>query len=170
MAGNKLTNPALTATRTLQWISAVIVMGITSYFIHRDLRGEHSIYIEVISTMSVVFFLPAFASIFKRGNLSLAVLVIDIIFSYLWLTAFIFAAQDYNWHHNCTIFRGASCSKNYAQEAFIFLAFFFTFTGIGLELWFYRTNRRNDTALPLHEKRHSDAEAAPVQPAVAGNN
>jgi hypothetical protein len=48
MAANKLTTIALLANRILQWSSAVIVMGITSYFIHKGLRGEHSKYTEVI--------------------------------------------------------------------------------------------------------------------------
>ncbi|KIN02445.1 hypothetical protein OIDMADRAFT_18314 [Oidiodendron maius Zn] len=159
MAANKLNTLVLLVNRVLQWSSAVIVMGITSYFIHRHLRGEHSKYTEVISTMSVVFFLPGFASIWVSGRLSLLVIAIDTVFSYLWLTSFIFAAQDYNWHHDCRSFpQGATCSKKYAQEAFIFLAFFFTLTGIGLELWSY-WQRNRDNATPLHEKRH-DPESA----------
>jgi len=174
MAANKLTTIALLANRILQWSSAVIVMGITSYFIHKGLRGEHSKYTEVISTMSVVFFLPAFASIFVGGPLSLLVVGIDTIFSYLWLTAFIFAAQDYNWHSDCRDFpAGATCSKKHAQEAFVFLAFFFTFTGIFLELWSYWTGNRENLTPLHHEKRRNDAETggaggppldAPAQP------
>jgi hypothetical protein len=90
--------------------------------------------------MSVVFFLPAFLSPFMPTRLSKFVLPIDIIFSYLyvklpfrhlccgtnvlrWLTAFIFAAQDYNWH-NCSVNAppGASCALKKANESFIFLA------------------------------------------------
>jgi len=123
MVANRINQAVLIGTRFMQWSSAVIVMGITSYFIQKNLRGEHSKYTEVISTASVVFFLPAFASAFKPGKISLVVLGIDAIFSYLWLTSFIFAAQDYNWHHNCrNTPQGATCSKKYAQEAFIFLA------------------------------------------------
>lgn len=32
----------------MQWSSAVIVMGITSFFIHNYPKGEHIIYQEVI--------------------------------------------------------------------------------------------------------------------------
>lgn len=133
-----LLRPFQLITRVLQWCSAVIVMGITSYFIHRGPRGQHIIYQEVIvrpsipillsygflhvqATMSVVFFLPAFLSPFMPKVVSGFVFFIDVIFSYLyasipplsipyarqgylfanttssWLTAFIFAAQDYNW-------------------------------------------------------------------------
>jgi hypothetical protein len=48
MGASKLNTLVLLVNRVLQWSSAVIVMGITSYFIQRDLRGEHSKYTEVI--------------------------------------------------------------------------------------------------------------------------
>jgi len=180
MIANRLISLVLLVNRIFQWSSAVIVMGITSYFIHRGLRDEHSKYIEVIATISIVFFLPAFVSMWRPGLFSLLVLAIDIVFSYLWLTAFIFAAQDYNWHHNCrNIPRGATCSKKHAQEAFIFLAFFFTLTGIGLEFWSYWTSlRANSTSAARHEKpphysgtstaTDNDPRHAPVEPSVAG--
>lgn len=162
MGPNKLTVLVLLVNRIFQWSSAVIVMGLTSYFLNRGLRDQHNKYIEVIATASIVFFLPAFASMWAPGGLSLLVIGIDVIFSYLWLTAFIFAAQDYNWHGCRDIPRGVTCSKKYAQEAFIFLAFFFTLTGIGLELWSYWMNRReNATHSPIHEKRRHDPEAGP---------
>lgn len=93
-----LTRPFLLVTRFLQWSSAVIVMSITAHFINIGPRGEHIIYQEVIAAMSVVFFIPAWISPFFPNVLSKFVLGIDIIFSYLWLTSFIFAAQDYDWH------------------------------------------------------------------------
>ena len=34
--------------RTMQWISAVIVMSITAYLINKGPRGEHIIYQQVI--------------------------------------------------------------------------------------------------------------------------
>jgi hypothetical protein len=155
-----LLRPLQLITRVLQWCSAVIVMGITSYFIHRGPRGQHIIYQEVISTMSVVFFLPAFLSPFLPKVVSGFVFFIDVIFSYLWLTAFIFAAQDYNWLE-CSFFSppGLPCSRKYANEAFIFLAFIFTFFGMLLEilsLW----SQREDT--PHHEK-NGHAAPAPAQ-------
>lgn len=100
----------LLADRVLQWSSAVIVMGLNSYFISKRRHaniGEHITYVEVIvcvgmtslylgnmtliidhppllqSTMSVVFFLPAFFSPFMPSVLSKLVMTIDIIFSYL---------------------------------------------------------------------------------------
>ncbi|OQD73022.1 hypothetical protein PENDEC_c017G02865 [Penicillium decumbens] len=76
------------------------------------------------------------------NRLSKFVTPIDVIFSYLWLTAFIFAAQDYNWK-NCATNApaGASCALKKANESFMFLTFFFTILAVFLELfnlWSYR--------------------------------
>ncbi|RHZ56427.1 uncharacterized protein CDV56_107620 [Aspergillus thermomutatus] len=153
MFSSSVARPLQLITRVMQWSSAVIVMGITSYFIHRGPRGQHIIYQEVISTMSVVFFLPAFISPFMPTALSKFVLAIDVIFSYLWLTAFIFAAQDYNLN-NCYLHAPPflDCSKKKANEAFIFLAFFFTFAGMFLEVASLWASRRESAPAPLREK------------------
>ncbi|KAI9043228.1 uncharacterized protein KD926_004412 [Aspergillus affinis] len=165
MVTSAVARPLQLVSRVMQWTSAVIVMGITSYFIHKGPRGQHLIYTEVISTISVVFFLPAFVSPFMPTALGKIVLLIDVVFSYLWLTSFIFAAQDYN-ESNCfwNSPPGETCSKKKANEAFIFLAFIFTFFGMFLEvlgLWAYR--RENPT--PVREKTggaHGGPADAPV--------
>ncbi|KAF4211425.1 hypothetical protein CNMCM5878_002635 [Aspergillus fumigatiaffinis] len=164
MVSTTLTRPVSLLVRFMQWSSAVIVMGITSYFINKWPHGQHTIYWEVISTMSVVFFLPAFLSPFMPTRLSKFVLPIDIIFSYLWLTAFIFAAQDYNWH-NCSVNAppGASCALKKANESFIFLAFIFTFFAIGLEVMNLWAARRET---PTHEK-HPEGHRAPLDAPAA---
>jgi hypothetical protein len=48
---------------------------------------------------------------------------LNLIFSYLWLTAFVFAAQDYNRFpcQNNSPF-GGSCTLKKTNEAFIFIA------------------------------------------------
>lgn len=95
-----IARPLQLATRALQWMSAVIVMGLTSFFISRGPRGQHIIYQEVIvrrpsprfifnanflkAVLSVVFFLPAFISPFLPTALGKFVLLIDVIFSYLY--------------------------------------------------------------------------------------
>ncbi|KAJ6023704.1 hypothetical protein N7540_004501 [Penicillium herquei] len=168
-----IARPLQLVTRTLQWSSAVIVMGLTSYFISKGPRGQHIIYQEVISTLSVVFFLPAFISPFLPSALSKFVLLIDVIFSYLWLTAFIFAAQDYN-EHSCYFDSppGVTCGRKKANESFIFLAFIFTFFGMFLEvasLWAYR---KENTVQPVVEKHDGtraplDAPAETTAPATA---
>jgi hypothetical protein len=79
-----ISRPLLLATRTLQWVSSVIAMGLYAYFVHRQRHsGTHVIYNLVISVLSVVFFIPAFLSPFKT-ILSKLVVTIDLIFSYLY--------------------------------------------------------------------------------------
>ncbi|KAJ5715582.1 uncharacterized protein N7483_012763 [Penicillium malachiteum] len=168
-----IARPLQLVTRTLQWSSAVIVMGLTSYFISKGPRGQHIIYQEVIATLSVAFFLPAFISPFLPSALSKFVLLIDVIFSYLWLTAFIFSAQDYN-EHSCYFDSppGVTCGRKKANESFIFLAFVFTFFGMFLEvasLWAYR---KENTVQPVVEKHDGtraplDAPAETTAPATA---
>jgi hypothetical protein len=48
MLSSSVARPLQLITRVMQWSSAVIVMGITSYFIHLGPRGQHLIYQEVI--------------------------------------------------------------------------------------------------------------------------
>jgi hypothetical protein len=43
-----ISRPLQLVTRALQWCSAVIVMGLTSYFISKGPHGQHIIYQEVI--------------------------------------------------------------------------------------------------------------------------
>ena len=78
-----------------------------------------------------------------------------------WLTAFIFAAQDYNWLE-CTFYAppGLACSRKYANEAFIFLAFIFTFFGMLLEILSLWSQREEN---PHLEK---NGHAAPAPPAA----
>jgi hypothetical protein len=137
---NTLIRPFALVTRFLQWSSAVIVMGLDSYFIHKHHGGVHLIFEECIAVISVAFFLPAFISPFIPNILSRFVLLIDVIFSYLyvafaypwvlalltpfsWLTSFIFTAQDYQ-YGSCVGKNpaGVSCSKKRAAESFTFIA------------------------------------------------
>lgn len=48
MPATTVSRPLTVLTRFMQWSSAVIVMGITSFFIHNYPKGEHIIYQEVI--------------------------------------------------------------------------------------------------------------------------
>lgn len=43
-----VSRPLTFLTRFMQWSSAAIVVGITSYFIHNYPKGQHIIYQEVI--------------------------------------------------------------------------------------------------------------------------
>lgn len=160
MFSTSVSRPVQLLTRVLQWSSAVIVMGITSYFIHVGPRGQHLIYQEVI-----VCLCPSFApSCLYTDELGLPVgrllpprlhlpihadlpeqirprhrrhLLIPVCLPFptwshpiaanrtSWLTAFIFAAQDYN-EQNCYLNAPPfmDCNKKKANEAFIFLALY----------------------------------------------
>ncbi|CAG8935606.1 unnamed protein product [Penicillium salamii] len=159
-----IARPLQLGSRAMQWTSSVIVMGLTAHFIHHGPRGQHILYQEVIAVLSVVFFLPGFISPFLPKALGRFVLGIDIVFSYLWLTSFIFSAQDYS-TRACyfTSPSGVGCTRKKANEAFIFLAFIFTFFGMFLEvaaLWAYRKENTHTT----HQPAVSDKEAGPRQP------
>ncbi|CAI7669640.1 unnamed protein product [Penicillium palitans] len=169
-----ITRPLQLIIRVLQWSSAVIVMGLTSYFIHRGPRGLHTIYQEVIVLYHLDRILPSgFRFAIPTLVVGKLVLAIDVVFSYLWLTAFTFAAQDYN-RGNChtAIPAGIGCKRKYANEAFIFLTFIFTFFGMLLEvvaLWAYRNENSTSHRSATEDKANHggarppmDAPAAPA--------
>ncbi|KAJ9629278.1 hypothetical protein H2203_001648 [Taxawa tesnikishii (nom. ined.)] len=130
---SKLLRPALAASQFMAWASAVVVMGIVSYFLAHFAHTEHLIYQEVIGYMAPLGW----------------------IFSYLWLTVFIFAAQDYNWH-SCAANsppRTNHCALKKTSESFIFLAFFFTLTNIAIEYLLWDKQRfTGATSSVIHNK------------------
>ncbi|KUL89180.1 hypothetical protein ZTR_03787 [Talaromyces verruculosus] len=151
-----ISRPLLLATRTMQWVSSVIAMGFYAYFVHREHHGTHTIFNLVISVLSVVFFIPAFLSPFKSTLLSKWVALIDMVFSYLWLTAFIFAAQSYNYgnvYFNAPF--GVKVSVKHAAEAFTFLAFFFTVVGLVTETLTRWVDAENE---PVVREKHTAAD------------
>lgn len=48
-----ISRPLQLVTRALQWSSAVIAMGLTSYFIAKGPHGQHIIYQEVIVCLGI---------------------------------------------------------------------------------------------------------------------
>lgn len=157
--------PVLLVTRTMQWVSSVIAMGFYAYFVHRQHHGSHVIFNLVIAVLSVVFFLPAFLSPFKSSMLSKWVVLIDIVFSYLWLTAFIFAAQSYNYgnvYYNAPF--GVKKSTKHAAEAFVFLAFIFTVFGLITETLTHWTDAEHEPV--VREKHHHGDTRAPLDAPV----
>jgi hypothetical protein len=74
----------LTGNQWMQWISAVIVMSLSAYFINKFTAGQHLKYEIIISAINVAFFipgliLPLFSS--YKGYL----LPLSFIFSYLYV-------------------------------------------------------------------------------------
>jgi len=151
-AADTLVRPGLILVRFLQWSSAVIVMGITSHFIRKFPTGQHVIYEEVIAVLSVAFFLPGLLSAFVK-KLGQFALFVDVVFSYLWLTAFIFTAQDYN-SGNCALIAppGGGCDLKKTSESFAFLAFFFTLCAALLEIFRLWTGDRCTSNQEVHKE------------------
>jgi len=146
--------PLLFCVRFIQWVSALIVMGIVSWFINKYEVGEHLKYEEVIACTSVVFFFPGMVFAFVK-TVTWQLIPLDLIFSYLWLTAFIFAAQDYSWHAQSNI---PDASYKYSVEAFAFLAFFFTLCSAVLQGHVWLIEREPAAGLPIHEKPRPSAD------------
>jgi hypothetical protein len=76
-------NTALAASHFMVWISSVIVVGITGYFLKNFVHGQHLIYEMVISALVLAFWLPSFVLPLTKTYKSYY-LPMNIIFSYLY--------------------------------------------------------------------------------------
>jgi len=134
---NRAHRPAILANHLLHWASSLIVLGIAAYFINQFSTNTHLTYWITIAAIDAFVYIPAlFLPVVKSYKGYLAPLAW--IFSYLWLTAFIFAAQDYNF--GTTAHSPAGVHKPALKktlEAFAFIAFFTNLVGFILEarLW-----------------------------------
>ncbi|KAF2405096.1 hypothetical protein EJ06DRAFT_525652 [Trichodelitschia bisporula] len=135
----------LIANTFLQWVSAVIVMGLVSRFLAKNQHTTHLVYEEVIAVLNVAFFLPMLV-LPARSSYGGHFLPLNFIFSYLWLTAFIFTAQDYSGKqcHRVSPDDVYACGRKTTIEAFSFLAFFFSLINTIIDGWLF-SSRRTDT-------------------------
>ncbi|PNY23794.1 Uncharacterized protein TCAP_06264 [Tolypocladium capitatum] len=147
--------------------SAVIVTGLLSYFLNRfPFRGAHLVYGEVVAVMTLVLYLfamvlPLFSS--YAGYF----LPINFIFSYLWLTAFIFSAVDWSGRLCSLAPLGTNkCGLKRTVEAFNFIAFFFLLCNIFVEALLWRAHRKEEVAVkPRPSNGQTEDSATPaVQP------
>ncbi|OAK99426.1 might be a transmembrane protein [Phaeosphaeriaceae sp. SRC1lsM3a] len=148
---------AVAGCNLMTWISSIIVVGITGYFLKAYPHDQHLIFEMCISAIVLGIWLPSFVvPVLKSYKAYYAPL--NFIFSYLWLTAFVFAAQDYN-ESQCELNApfGGSCNLKLTSEAFIFLAFFFTLVATGIDAYAY-TTAAVVAAGPVHPEK-------PVEPA-----
>lgn len=157
--------PILIANHALHFSSSIIVLGISAYFINNYTHNTHLRYWVALvrppslstppslqpprdattltnalqAAVDTFFYLPALVlpaiKKYKGYFAPLAWLL-----SYLWLTAFIFAAQDFQYNGGCAANspRGVNkCSMKHTLEAFAFIAFFTGMVGALLEasLW-----------------------------------
>ncbi|KAB8262211.1 hypothetical protein BDV32DRAFT_120702 [Aspergillus pseudonomiae] len=124
----------------IQCASAIIVLGITAWAV------QHTKTTTVIYSLVIAVLTPAVYGITltiscltrrRKGNF-IPVLTFDLAFSYLWLTAFILLARDFN-HVGCRVilWNGETvCSRKYAAEAFSFITFIVTLASFLVEFAF----------------------------------
>ncbi|KAJ5713837.1 uncharacterized protein N7483_011018 [Penicillium malachiteum] len=125
-------------TRALQIFSAIIVLGITAWAA-RGTKTLTVIFSLTIAVITIVFAVlsSSISFVLRRQRWHIfPILITDAIISYLWLTSFIFLAQDFN-RQSCRISRWNGevvCSRQYTAEAFSFIAFFASMVTLALEV------------------------------------
>ncbi|KAF1349484.1 hypothetical protein EJ07DRAFT_139910 [Lizonia empirigonia] len=161
---NRLHRPLLAANHALHLISSLIVLGISAYFIHKYTRNTHLVYWVALAAIDVFLYIPALAlPALKTYKGYLAPLAW--ILSYLWLTAFIFAAQDYEHNGGCAVNSPRfvnKCSLKRTLEAFAFIAFFTSLVGTLLETRLWDVQRFKGTRAVHVEKQHGVGVTAPT--------
>ena len=121
---NKMHRPALLANHALHFISSLIVLGIAAYFISAYTHNTHLRYWVGLSAADILLYTPAlFLPFMKSYKGYLAPFAL--IFSYLWLIAFVFSSQDYNYNGGQLYNSPRGANKpglKYTLEAFAFIA------------------------------------------------
>ncbi|UNI15380.1 hypothetical protein JDV02_001917 [Purpureocillium takamizusanense] len=149
------------ANHFMVFVSSVIVTGVISHFLKvYSFRNAHVIYQEVVATITLALSIVAMALPFIHGYKGY-LLPVNLIMSYLWMTSFIFSAQD--WAGGRCPFNGplAKCGLKKTVIAFNFLALFFLLCNIVAEGLLWRQSRVE--AQPFHTKER------PVSDATAGS-
>ncbi|KAF3077495.1 hypothetical protein TsFJ059_001507 [Trichoderma semiorbis] len=136
-------------------ISSTIVTGLVSWFLHKyDYRGVNIVYQEVIATITLGFWLVgAVLPLIGRYRGYLAPM--NLVFSYLWLTSFIFSSQDWS-SGKCGFGKPGEghCSRKKAIDAFNFIGFFFLLCNTIVEGILLRAEYATPAAAP-HNKEIS---------------
>ncbi|KAK5202934.1 hypothetical protein LTR41_011324 [Exophiala xenobiotica] len=149
---------AILANHWLHWSSSIIVLGISAYFIANYSHNTHLVYWITVACVDAFAYLPALVLPILgsyKGYMAPAAWV----FSYLWLTAFIFAAQDYDFGGTCA--RSPSgvnkCSQKDTLQAFAFIAFFTNILGQFLEGWLWAMQPSKDRGATHADKSTASA-------------
>ncbi|KAL7893853.1 hypothetical protein HDV63DRAFT_381409 [Trichoderma sp. SZMC 28014] len=143
-------------------ISSIIVTGLASWFLAKfDYRGVDIVYQEVIAVLTLGFWLVgSVLPLIGRYRGYLAPL--NLVFSYLWLTSFIFSSQDWS-SGKCGFGKPGQghCSRKHAIDAFNFLAFFFLLSNTIVEGILLRAEYANKAAAaPVNKELSSGANNA----------
>ncbi|KAJ5096393.1 hypothetical protein NUU61_005749, partial [Penicillium alfredii] len=124
--------------RAIQCASAIVVLGITAWAV-RDTKTVTVIYSVTIAALTVVILAVAttVSCITRQRKWHILPLIAtDMVLSYLWLTSFIFLADDFN-RVSCrtNLWNGLTvCSRKYTTEAFAFIAFFTSLMALIFEI------------------------------------
>ncbi|KAM0450820.1 hypothetical protein ACHAO4_006210 [Trichoderma viride] len=150
------------ANHLMVLISSIIVTGLASWFLAKyDYRGVDIVYQEVIAVLTLGFWLiGSVLPLIGRYRGYLAPL--NLVFSYLWLTSFIFSSQDWS-SGKCGFGKPGQghCSRKHAIDAFNFLAFFFLLANTIVEGILLRAEYANKAAAaPINKELSSGANAA----------
>ncbi|EHK41983.1 uncharacterized protein TrAtP1_011649 [Trichoderma atroviride] len=150
------------ANHLMVLISSIIVTGLASWFLAKyDYRGVDIVYQEVIAVITLGFWLiGSVLPLIGRYRGYLAPL--NLVFSYLWLTSFIFSSQDWS-SGKCGFGKPGQghCSRKHAIDAFNFLAFFFLLANTIVEGILLRAEYANKAAAaPVNKELSSGANAA----------
>ncbi|KAH7394742.1 hypothetical protein BKA66DRAFT_455687 [Pyrenochaeta sp. MPI-SDFR-AT-0127] len=168
---SKFHRPLILANHALHWISSIIVMSIAAYFIAHYRHNMHLRYWVSVAAIDAFLYLPALVlPLIKSYKGYLAPLAW--VFSYLWLAAFIFAAQDYS-SDNCVLNSPGpfvnKCSLKKTLEAFAFIAFFTNVIGTLIEgkLWDIQRFKGNRMSFGTDTHRAAPVGGVPAAPHTA---
>ncbi|KAJ4345781.1 uncharacterized protein N0V89_011916 [Didymosphaeria variabile] len=159
--------PLLLANHALHFASSVIVLGISGYFIAKFDANTHLRYWIGVAAVDTFFYLPSlFLPLVKTYKGYLAPLALTL--SYLWLIAFVFASQDYDYNGGQMFNSPAGVDKpglKRTLEAFAFIAFFTSLVGFFAEARLWDVQRV--TAAHVSEAdKHAAAPAEGAAPAT----
>ncbi|KAJ5325196.1 MARVEL-like domain [Penicillium brevicompactum] len=147
-----------TLAHVIQCVSSFVVLGITAWAVTetKTLTVIFSLVIAVLTPVVYGITLTTSCLTKRRRWHVLPLLFMDVVISYLWLTSFIFLAENFN-RVSCSVHlwnRQTVCSRKYAAEAFSFIAFFTSFGAMIFELLYIY--RHNDD-LPMQERKNGHA-------------
>lgn len=149
------------ANHLMVFISSAINTGLVSWFLSKyDYRGVDIVYQEVITVITLGFWLVgSVLPLIGRYRGYLAPL--NLVFSYLWLTSFIFSSQDWS-SGKCGFGKPGEghCSRKHAIDAFNFLAFFFLLANTIVEGILLRAEYNRPAADPVNKELSAGANNA----------
>lgn len=131
--GSGVLTPLLVFSNIVIIVSSIIVLGITAWFIDLidDSGGRHLTYLLVVAIMTLLAYPVALflsRSDARHGFLH----PLNLVFSYLWLAAFVVGTDSYADHYCLRLFAGpfGRCAYKHTVMAFSFIAFFFSFVNV----------------------------------------